>query len=372
MTVSPRRAQDGTRQPSGNTEPASCPPSESAVCHDGDAKTPSAETLPPTLFELPNLSGGPAENETKSPATPTTPPAPSAVVEPDPVPKEQGTEDQPLSLGDELDRILPVAPVPPAPQATSTVDADPEPIDPLPAGRTWMEKIGSHALVLVMLLIVVAAALLTGQGSGDTSYDDSVAENAESELDFELGEKVQLPLPDHTHLHQSEEFAMDSPDKTASATEVKQDSIDVSEEAEANLTVSTASVALSAPKVNEEDLAVEIASTELENVDTELSAAELIAQSTPRIETNKFFHHSESVDAVAVSNRVMTEKVPTLEDLETGSSETAAPARQDGPNFTRTPFGLSDSLLMEKLEQYIQDAASSAASADKTTTQNSN
>ncbi|MEC7408830.1 MAG: hypothetical protein VYB72_08445 [Planctomycetota bacterium] len=61
--------------------------------------------------------------------------------------------------------------------------------DSVPAGRTWMEQVGSHGIVIGLLLSVIAAALLTGR-----DRDQSSSEQVDL-LSFDRND-LQLPLPE--------------------------------------------------------------------------------------------------------------------------------------------------------------------------------
>ena len=61
--------------------------------------------------------------------------------------------------------------------------------DSVPAGRTWMEQVGSHGIVIGLLLSVIAAALLTGR-----DREQSSSEQVDL-LSFDRND-LQLPLPE--------------------------------------------------------------------------------------------------------------------------------------------------------------------------------
>ncbi len=316
MTVSPRRVQDGSRhtpdEPSGfeKQEPAT----------------------PPTLFELRNL-GKRADNdaqpttcETTKDVSPTVDPVNDA---PDETPRssrraslieqaeskaeaEQALPQLTKDVQPTNDRGTSKASTPPAPAPPN--DTILEPLDQLPAGRTWMEKIGSHALVLAMLLIVVAAAFLTGNGKDNQQYDDSVADTI-TELDFDLGENAELPIPEHDH---------GAPSSDITVAEAESDSL--SQIGNSNVMAA-----------NELDSAVALSEPV---IDVDLDVETNLPEATDALK-------SERTEAVAVSNRLDASTIPTLEDLEsTGVVEVAKPATSNasafkGPAFSKTPFGIS-------------------------------
>ncbi len=67
-----------------------------------------------------------------------------------------------------------------------------------PAGRSWMERIGSHSVVVVLLLVVIAAGLVIGRNSRNQGIDSSLADSSDL-LDFDEGTELDLPLPKHVY-----------------------------------------------------------------------------------------------------------------------------------------------------------------------------
>ena len=65
------------------------------------------------------------------------------------------------------------------------------PID-RPAGRSWMDSIGSHGIVVALLLVVVAAALYTGRVSKDDSDAASLADGRDW-LEYGTDDEISLP-----------------------------------------------------------------------------------------------------------------------------------------------------------------------------------
>ena len=61
-----------------------------------------------------------------------------------------------------------------------------------PAGRSWMDSIGSHGIVVALLLVVVAAALYTGRAGKDDPDDSSLADGRDW-LEYGTGEEISLP-----------------------------------------------------------------------------------------------------------------------------------------------------------------------------------
>ena len=69
--------------------------------------------------------------------------------------------------------------------------ATPPPTD-RPAGRSWMDSIGSHGIVVALLLVVVAAALYTGRAGKDDADDASLADGRDW-LEYNADEEISLP-----------------------------------------------------------------------------------------------------------------------------------------------------------------------------------
>ena len=61
-----------------------------------------------------------------------------------------------------------------------------------PAGRSWMDSIGSHGIVVALLLVVVAAALYTGRVGSNDADDASLAEGRDW-LEYGTDEEISLP-----------------------------------------------------------------------------------------------------------------------------------------------------------------------------------
>ena len=204
MTVSPRRARDGERQPTASNNGVEAdlgqPPE---LTGRSAAEVEMQDALPPTLFKMPNLNSSPpstaAVNNLIDPealADPTLNSGLNGGAEPtltaEFVEADASTETQ--SVGSQTDAASTASPttsptnkakpsdsfsdsaaiIAPSGQddrgnepAANPVMVDENlklPLNPpdsgqsQPSGRTWAERIGSHALVIVMLLIVVAAA----------------------------------------------------------------------------------------------------------------------------------------------------------------------------------------------------------------------
>jgi hypothetical protein len=361
MTVSPRRAQDGQHLPSDSDQPRGRVPSE----------------LPPTLFKLPNLNPDShlqAEWDQPLSALPGEPAevnAAAATGPPEPFATSANLADQAANGEQAAPAVFPSHATPQAPPA-----GEPGPVsttaatDSVPGGRTWMERVGSHALILSMLLIVVAAAVLTGRNTGDPSdSDDSVAASVGQEIRFDSQGQVELPIPDHLHLSAPVDVATDhsaamnyaDPFVSAEQRTITQKRALVDRTAAVPSGTAVAdqygTAALSEPQVNRND---SFASA------YEYSEAAGISGPGPQIDANQFYDGSTSVGATTVSNRTVMEDealaVPTLEDLESSAGILPNTRQYDGPNFSRTPFGLSESDLLLHLDELIQRSSIPATS----------
>ena len=169
MTVSPQWPQDGDRQPK-------------AVGNGVESdSTSAAPALPPTLFKLPNLK---RNHESRAPNQHPQSPNPSLA-------------ETPTSSGSENPSVDAAEREPANPNTSETGGAqkrpNPAPIRPdEPAGRSWMETFGSHGLVVVLLLVVIGAALLSGRKSPSPEFE-SLVEYDPLDDRFE----VELPIPLH-------------------------------------------------------------------------------------------------------------------------------------------------------------------------------
>ena len=193
-----------------------------------------SSALPPTLFQLPNLridsprAAGLTENSGVA-STPNSPDFTSRVAEmpfgntesaeklagldsamhdrADPAPQRRQSDDQPRF------------PTPPAVvdgvetpangrseginresisrYAGNQSASDGAEVTPLastdrPAGRSWMDSIGSHGIVVALLLVVVAAALYTGRAGKNDPPDASLADGRDW-LEYDSGDEISLP-----------------------------------------------------------------------------------------------------------------------------------------------------------------------------------
>ena len=361
MTVSPRRAQDGQHLPSD--------------LHQSSDR--SSYDMPPTLFKLPHLnptSHAHADWDQPAPAVPNEPVEANVPVATAASASVANAANQTDPTGNGMQAPPVVSPSQSTPQAPPTGELGPSSTnaanDSHPMGRTWMERVGSHTLILSMLLIVVAAAVLTGRNTGDPAEsDDAVAASVGKEIQFDAQGQVELPIPDHLHLSESLEVANDhSPPMSAVdyadpgviepyaldgertiTQKLAFDRRPAANPAEEFVATQSRSTALSEPQRNRDD---SLAST-YENSD-----AAAVSKPGPHVESSQPHDGSMSVGATTVSNRTVLEDealaVPTLEDLESSAVMMCETRRFDGPSFSRTPFGLSDSDLFLHLDEMIQ------------------
>lgn len=356
MTVSPKWPQDGNRQPS--------------VCDNGveSGNSTDSAALPPTLFELPNLNQpAPQQVSTGSqvealvPASQTD----SSVSEPTEDSKSQDDTRPPIPPA----VVAGVAAVPPAAPATaqtrvvdgpvpgpgqrssSPIPQESTPTDRIrsqydqPAGRTWMETIGSHSVVVVLLLIVIASGLLIGRNSGDKEGDAALADSSDL-LDFDEGTEFELPLPQHgaaPHVDYAVSAEGNASGPHDSPEPIKADASDLA--SEMGVSDSSSPVAGTDDGSQMQD--------RLANSETQVDAAindQGLPQDASRIEVNKVNDGSSNVDFMAASSRIPTatslDALPTLEEL---AGESTVPGPQAAveeasptPRLSKTPAPIAD------------------------------
>jgi hypothetical protein len=170
MTVSPQWPQDGDRQPKAAGNGAELD------------STSAAPALPPTLFKLPNLKRNhESQDPNQHPPSPNSPLAET--------PTSSGSEYPSVDAAGRETTENPNT----SETASTQKRPNPAPIRPdEPAGRSWMETFGSHGLVVVLLLVVIGAALLSGRKSPSPEFE-SLVEYEPVDDRFE----VELPIPLH-------------------------------------------------------------------------------------------------------------------------------------------------------------------------------
>ena len=250
-----------------------------------------SRALPPTLFQLPNLrvdsrlAGGVTENSGVA-STPNTPDFTTRVAEM-PFGKTESAE-KPAgfdpSMPDRADSAAQRSqnddqlrfPTPPAVEggfetpATGQSDginresisrhagnhstpdgAEVTPLAPMdgPAGRSWMDSIGSHGIVVALLLVVVAAALYTGRAGKNDPPDTSLADGRDW-LEYDTGDEISLPnstLDGGPEIMPTPESDRTLAGAETPAGELASGSVPASEENKVATSIDTSSALLSQP-----------------------------------------------------------------------------------------------------------------------------
>lgn len=202
----------------------------------------------------------------------------------------------------------------------------------VPAGRSWSESIGSHGIVLALLLVVVAAALISGRDGEKESAESSLAEHSDL-IEFDSGELVSLPdpatnpqIPSSTvsvepqFSNTGEAPSLPSPEDELRNTRFKYDEM------------------VEAP--GSSDVGFDLPATTTPN-DIDVIAAkpsETVESPTPNgVRRNEFFT-SDSVPAMTASSRSDSNPSPSLEDL------TVPQLQAPQPRQSSTPAKLQDLL----------------------------
>lgn len=349
MTVSPQWPQDGNRQPSvgGN-----------GVESDDTLDLP---VLPPTLFELRNLNQearGHANTDlpsvNQSPANQAFQGSTNSDDEPrSPIPPAVSSN---VSTSASAARTGASAPsTANEPENARAPERNPIPRDQ-PAGRTWMERIGSHSVVVVLLLVVIAAGLVIGRNSRNQGFDSSLA-NSSDLLDFDEGTELELPLPKHDYNQQTNTAA------TAEAESSAQSQVPGVSALEPSGTLTNTIVASDvAPSLSQKpaadgatvdaDILADSAAW-LNDPRTDLPRTDLAATGdadADRVEVDNVNDGFTNVDFMAASNRIPAETsfdtLPTLDDLDdqpSGAGGLPMPdARTPVPQLSKTPAPIID------------------------------
>ena len=375
MTVAPRRAQDGQRLATSDLHPTARP----------DPLAAAAE-LPPTLFRLPNLTSSSGDTaavgQGDSRATAVNPPAEnrhndarSAPIGESPaaqLPAHQSPANQPpaaRSAGEGRAALFEPIPDPDRPSSACPLTAESastgsdvvhrdgqrptlasvleyckralsDSSNDLPAGRTWMEKFGSHALVLGMLAVVVAAAMLTGRGNDPPTTDDSVANRSAEGLDFDAATDIELPGP--TDYATAETPTAETP--TANPGLGGEVPAGIPMYSTAAKPAAAKAVAAAATVAGGPAASVQATSLDPPHTTVTPAGSTPIAGSDSGIEFNHFVSPSGGIEATTVSSRTPNDTPPHVPSLEgPGSGGPAGHVSQpNGPHFSRTPFGIAD------------------------------
>jgi hypothetical protein len=304
------------------------------------------EVLPPTLFQLPNLD--PSHSTSKpviaasqdsdnsvaatldpthrhvasKPAEPIFPSAPTAGT----VKTEEDVDDPAFAVSNQepiAERVaVSAVPVPDAiettresrladfPTSSKDEDSQRSPIPParlpieVPAGRAWSESIGSQGIVIALLVIVVAAALMSRSGVDDESTKSALAEHSDL-LEFDRGDSIVIP----------ETGIPETGDPNAALPKYGMPGVGLAQETDRE---SWATNSFS-DRVSGNDVAgvsdvTEMSKVALEPPTTEHSLAKAeVAASTDDVRDNQFFAGSSQLEAQAVSDRSEPELAPRVD-----------------------------------------------------------
>jgi hypothetical protein len=211
-----------------------------------------------------------------------------------------------------------------------------------------MERIGSHSVVVVLLLVVIAAGLVIGRNSRNQGLDSSLADSSDLLLDFDEGTELELPLPKHDDKQQSK-FAA-----TESSAQSQQPGVSALEPSDS---LTSAIVATDVTTSPSREAAVDGASV------ADIFADSAARLSDPRtdlaatggadanvVEVNKVNEESSNVDFLAASSRIPAEtslnSLPTLNELDDQPSsvgeQTKADAKTPAPRLSKTPAPIID------------------------------
>ena len=376
MSVAPRPANDGQHPtPSSVTSPSE--PGKGAEANvDGAADKVGHSSgfgestdLPPTLFQLPALNATAPE------------PKPTAANDNKPTPEADHTDPQAAehaehsaAIPSTIDSTAPTQPgdagqqpeTPLAAKKTSGPSDKPNPeyrpVDPVPTGRTWMEQIGSHSLVVTMLLIVVAAALLTGRRTEDANESQVAdAESLEDGLEYESRDDSELPLGPHRHTHAG--LSGDSVSERSEVASIASQSAPTAGENQpvANSAQSSAAELPSwlsdAPLTPPEPSAATSVALKKPEIFADPSGMDADADSSRStqspINENPYFSGSTPLDVQPAATRTTDGALLTTDEAVLTTDEALLPADQAGApagpsaaaggvRFTRTPFAVTD------------------------------
>ncbi len=211
-----------------------------------------------------------------------------------------------------------------------------------------MERIGSHSVVVVILLVVIAAGLVIGRNSRNQGLDSSLADSSELLLDFDEGTELELPLPKHDDNRQSK-FAA-----TESSAQSQLPGVSAFAPSDS---LTSAIVATDVATSPNRDAAADDA-----------SAADIFADSAARLSdprtdlaatggadanlvgVNNVNEGSANVDFLAASSRIPAEtslnSLPTLDELDDQPSaageQTTVAAKTPAPRLSKTPAPIID------------------------------
>jgi len=330
MTVSSRWPQEGRQLPTDSGRPIA-----NAI---GDGSSDA----PPTLFELPNLNPQPeracghqSETQHGKPRDPRSHPqtGPSTLgipVEPQgAVPPEPGDRKSQQTVNAPPDAA--------GNRSAPTIDLDSGCRDhDIPAGRGWMDALQQHGVVVMLLLLVVATALLTGRDHGFEQVEVPIVdtEPVQSSATTPVAE---APVPAQTPGRQSEvAAAVDSepvsvPPASVSrpeAPEALSGAADPSARSGIALNEPHSSAAAPGPTAEPAIAAPEQVLT---------PSAQTIANRTSRYSST-----NQPGEIKSPSLETLLEKVESSEHSPAPRSHGNAESIATVPVFSRTPAGISD------------------------------
>jgi hypothetical protein len=176
----------------------------------------------------------------------------------------------------------------------------------VPAGRAWSESIGSQGIVIALLVIVVAAALMSRSGVDDESTKSALAEHSDL-LEFDRGDSIVIP-----ETGMPETGMPETGDPNAALPEYGMPGVSLAQETDRE---SWATNSFS-DQVSGNDVAgvsdvTEMPKVALEppTIENSLAKAE-VATSTEDVRENQFFAASSQLEAQAVSDRSEPEFAP--------------------------------------------------------------
>lgn len=359
MTVSPQRATDGNphRVVEGRVPREVCGPRE--MNDHIEPEAPSA-TLPPTLFQLPNLNAAAQKASSTQPQCELGEPCCTSVGQSEneapkagqaiptfPMPRNAA----PVTTGTATESPQDAASVPTSSShesgtETSRIQSNQTPLASKsdtpasgnPAGRAWMETVGSHGIVVLLLLVVVAAALITGRNTQD--HDTTLSEQTEL-LDFGAGTDVDLPLPRHG-FDDATEFVssvdtehVPTPQGTELSIAASQLDVEAAESIELN----------AGNEAGDETLADVANAAVLDEPQSEAGTPQGPGAEWDMVQVNEFMLNG-GVDARAASTRDTSNDtgstLPSLEDLAGESDTTESMTRSSPHRVSNTPNPVID------------------------------
>lgn len=145
--------------------------------HAASGESVGSSSMPPTLFRLPKLKKADAVSPSSEPHDDRSEPPQSRPPVPPAVSTSVDTPANDAQKPSQRDSTT----VTPQPRDFGTYGGD------APAGRSWMDSVRSHGVVVVLLLIFVVAAVATNRTSEPGPNDAAVVDRGEFALDVDQG-----------------------------------------------------------------------------------------------------------------------------------------------------------------------------------------